>query len=74
MSWRGSVTQALEALEAGDVAEATAILRAALEAAPARGQRVYCPECGLRGWPGLIAAHVKHVHGVFDDEPGEAAA
>jgi hypothetical protein len=59
-----AVVAALEALEAGDVALAEAILLAAREDGPSRPHRV-CPECGLRfDWPGQREAHVLNVHGL----------
>ena len=70
MSDRLAIVAALEALEAGDVRYAEAVLLGALEDGP--GERgCKCPECGLGfEWPGQLHEHVGRVHG----HPDEAAA
>jgi hypothetical protein len=62
-----TITAALEALEAGDVRHAEAILLGALEDGPTeRGGK--CPECGLGfEWPGQLDEHVGRVHGYPND-------
>lgn len=62
-----AITAALEALEAGDVRHAEAVLLGALEDGPTeRGCR--CPECGLRfRWPGERDEHRGRVHGWPED-------
>lgn len=65
-----AIAAALEALEAGDIRHAEAVLLGALEDGPtARGHK--CPECGLGSeWPGQLDEHIGRVHGY----PDEAAA
>jgi hypothetical protein len=59
--YRASVAAALEALAAGDQAEAERILLDLLQEAPRRGGRYACPYCGCRfEWPGLRDAHLEH--------------
>jgi hypothetical protein len=59
-----AIVAALEALEAGDLAEAEAILLGALEDGPS-ARRYQCPVCPLRlEWPGQLEDHLLNVHGV----------
>jgi hypothetical protein len=62
-----AVSATLEALEAGDVRYAQAVLLGALEDGPTeRGCK--CPDCGLGfEWPGQRDEHIERVHG-FSDE------
>jgi cellobiose-specific phosphotransferase system component IIA len=57
---------ALEALSAGDIEEAAAILEGALEDGP-RGRRYRCPLCPADyEFPGLREKHLLVVHGGTD--------
>jgi hypothetical protein len=51
-----------DALAAGDVDEALAIVLDALEAAGARSVERMCPECGYQDFPGAVADHRRWVH------------
>jgi hypothetical protein len=54
-----AIVAALEALEAGDVAEATRVLLDAVQEPVAGPQRFACPTCGLAfQWPGELEAHL----------------
>jgi hypothetical protein len=66
--YRVSIVGALEALEAGDTWEASAILLGALEGpAPERPYR--CDACGERfAWPGLLEHHYFASHPEKPDE------
>ncbi len=61
-----AIVAALEALEAGSLREAEAILLGVLEdGSSARGCQ--CPVCRLRlEWPGRVEEHLRNVHGVVD--------
>jgi hypothetical protein len=57
------MTAALEALGAGDVLEASAILRSALR--PRRGRPVLCPFCDVSfAWWGELDHHLHFSHEV----------
>jgi hypothetical protein len=59
---RASAAAALDALEAGDVREAAAILRSAL-ATDRRRRRAVCSVCGLVfRWPGDRDHHIQFSH------------
>ena len=51
-----------EALEAGDIGAAQAVLLDLLDELRPSDQRPRCPECGLRMWPGELPKHVSVVH------------
>jgi hypothetical protein len=58
---RAAIQAALEALEAGDLAEATRILLDELQEPPGRRRRHHCLYCGTGfEWPGLRDAHTEH--------------
>jgi hypothetical protein len=60
-----------EALGAGDVRTAHAVLLDLIADLRPKDVRAACPECGLRAWPGQLAAHRSNVHHV--DPWAEAA-
>jgi hypothetical protein len=59
-----AIVNALEALDAGDVAEARAILVSALEdSEPPQADRFPCPYCSFVGrFPGERSEHVERCH------------
>jgi hypothetical protein len=60
---RRALLEALrDALAAGDVDEALAIVVDALEADGTRSGERRCPECGYAGFPGAVADHRRWVH------------
>jgi hypothetical protein len=75
---RAAAWAALDALEAGGVAAAVAVLLAAVDDEPdvgsigarsnAPGQPFACPDCSAAyRWPGLLARHRGLVHGVWTE-------
>jgi hypothetical protein len=60
---RRALLEALrDALAAGAVDEALAIVLDALEADGTRSVERTCPDCGFAGWPGEVMDHRRWVH------------